>query len=187
MSYERLRGRLEHADRGLDRRSGDDVARHHRQLVEQRLLLGGVGRSPTDGGKSFSPVFLSRSSLAGNPGMKIGWFGHWTTPHRGFDGLLPTFPVLDLHHRLDPAADVEVAFDVEIARIERGDEVVGDAVRDRFVERAFIAVRPEIELERLQLDALLHRACSGCGSWRSRAAPVIGQRQVNSGASKAIS
>ena len=66
-------------------------------------------------------------------------------------------PVLHLHHGLDAAADVEVAFDVEVARVERGDEIVGDPVRDRLVERPFVAIRPEIELQRLQLDALLVR------------------------------
>src|SRR5438270_6191581 len=66
-------------------------------------------------------------------------------------GLLP---VLDLHHGLDPAADVEVAFDVEGSRVEGGDEIVGDAIRDGLVEGAFIAIRPEIKLQRFQLDAL---------------------------------
>ena len=32
-------------------------------------------------------------------------------------------------------------------------EVVEDAIGDRFVESAFVAVRPDVELQRLQLDA----------------------------------
>src|SRR5437763_1258828 len=79
---------------------------------------------------------------------------YWSIDAGRIAGLLP---VLDLHHGLDAAADVEVAFHVEIARLEGGDEVVGDAIGDRLVEGAFIAIRPEIELQRLQLDALLIR------------------------------
>src|SRR5205807_7218082 len=79
---------------------------------------------------------------------------YWSIDAGRIAGLLP---VLDFHHGLDAAADVEVAFHVEIARLERGDEVVRDPVRDRLVEGAFIAIRPEIELQRLQLDALLIR------------------------------
>jgi len=47
--------------------------------------------------------------------------------------------VSDLHDRLDAAAYVKVAFDFEITRIEQRDQIVGDAIRDRFVKRALIA------------------------------------------------
>jgi len=47
--------------------------------------------------------------------------------------------MLNLHLRLDPAADIEVAFHLEESGIDRGDDVVGDAVRHRFVERSFVA------------------------------------------------
>jgi dipeptidyl aminopeptidase/acylaminoacyl peptidase len=40
--------------------------------------------------------------------------------------LLPLFAVFDCDRRLDPAADVEVALDLDPARRERGDEIVGD-------------------------------------------------------------
>src|SRR5205807_8466150 len=78
--------------------------------------------------------------------------------------------VLDFHQGRDAAADVEVAFDVEIARVERGNEVVGAAIGDRLVEGAFIAIRPEIELQRLQLDAFLigHVADADGGKVRLR-------------------
>src|SRR5205085_7750748 len=52
-------------------------------------------------------------------------------------------------------ADVEVALHFDEARVERGDEVVGDPVRDRLVERPLVAEGPEVELERLQLHAAL--------------------------------
>jgi hypothetical protein len=38
--------------------------------------------------------------------------------------------MLDLHDGLDPAADEQVAFNVAIARVEGGDETVGDAIRE---------------------------------------------------------
>ena len=45
--------------------------------------------------------------------------------------------------------------------IDRGeiaaDEVIADLIRDRFVERAFVAVAPQVELQALELDAQLVR------------------------------
>src|SRR5436309_8677578 len=104
---------------------------------------------PGDGGKTVRPL-ASRNSLAGNPGMKMTGFRVMSASQLlgvTRSSLSLPFAVLDLHLRLDPAADVEVALDLEEARGERGDEVVGDAVRDRLVERPLVAERPEVELE----------------------------------------
>src|SRR5687767_5289645 len=58
---------------------------------------------------------------------------------------------------VDAAADGEVALDGHLERLGRGDEIVEDPVRDVLVEGALVAVAPEVELERLQLDAELIR------------------------------
>jgi hypothetical protein len=47
--------------------------------------------------------------------------------------------MLHFDGRLDPAANVEVAFHLQEARIDGIDQVIGDPVRDRFVERPFVA------------------------------------------------
>src|ERR1041385_2784135 len=85
----------------------------------------------SDGGKTVRPL-RSRSSLAGNPGIKR-------------IGLLA---MLHLHLRLDTATHVEIAFDLDEPRVERADQIVGDAIGHRFMKRAFIAIRPQIELQR---------------------------------------
>ena len=61
--------------------------------------------------------------------------------------------VLDDDGGVDAAADVEVAFDAGAAGVDGGDQVLEDAVGDRLVEGALVAVRPEVELPGLQLDA----------------------------------
>src|SRR5581483_11716542 len=66
-----------------------------------------------------------------------------------------SLPVLNTNLRFDSAANIEIALDFDEARIERANEIVGDAIRDRLVKRALIAIRPEIQLERFQLDAFL--------------------------------
>src|SRR5207249_4563575 len=63
--------------------------------------------------------------------------------------------VLGDDHGVDAAADREVPLHPEVARREHGDQVVEDAVGDRLVEVALVAERPQVQLERLQLDALL--------------------------------
>src|SRR6266849_312692 len=52
---------------------------------------------------------------------------------------------------LDAAADVEVADDLDPAGAGGGGEVVEDTVGDVLVEGALLPVRPEVELQRLQL------------------------------------
>jgi hypothetical protein len=58
---------------------------------------------------------------------------------------------------VDPTAHHEVALDRQAARLRRGDEVVDDLVGDGLVERALVAVRPQVELQALELDAQLIR------------------------------
>ena len=89
------------------------------------------------------------SRAGGDPGYP-GLFGPPSVPPARKPRRLA---VLDLHLRLDPAAHVEVALHLQEARRQRGDQIVGDAVRHRLVERSLVAERPEVELERLQLDA----------------------------------
>ncbi len=48
---------------------------------------------------------------------------------------------------LDAAADVEVSLDFDPAGGDGGDEVVEDPIGDGFVEGAFVAEGPEVELE----------------------------------------
>lgn len=55
----------------------------------------------------------------------------------------------------DAAADVELGGEAHESRLGRGDQVVEDAVGDVLVEVAFLAERPHVELQALQLDALL--------------------------------
>ena len=54
---------------------------------------------------------------------------------------------------VNAAADVEFAGDFHPSGGAGGDQVVEDLVGDRFVKSAFVAVGPEIELERFELDA----------------------------------
>src|SRR5689334_1408177 len=58
---------------------------------------------------------------------------------------------------VETAAHVELANHGRFTRLDGGDDVVKDLVGDRFVERALVAERPEVELVRLQLDAELVR------------------------------
>src|SRR5690554_3132363 len=71
------------------------------------------------------------------------------------DVLLPR--IFRLHDRMQAAADVEVADNGRPAWVDRGDQVVEDLVGDLLVEGALVAVRPEVQLERLQLHDLLVR------------------------------
>ena len=97
----------------------------------------------------------------------------------------PLLPVFRDDRRVDPAAHLELALDARASGRDRRHQVVEDPVRDRLVERALVAVRPEVELPRLELDAEL----SGTYSTRMVAKsgwPVLGHRQVNSGHSNLI-
>src|SRR6266849_9771478 len=49
---------------------------------------------------------------------------------------------------------MEAGGEAQKPRREQLDEVVADPVRDRFVEGAFVAEGPDVELEAFQLDAL---------------------------------
>ena len=82
--------------------------------------------------------------------------------------------------RVDAAAHAEFGAQAHEARRSGGDQVVEDAVGHGFVERAFVAIAPDVQFERFQFDAGSVRhvfemqvAKSGC--------PVFGHRQVNSG------
>src|SRR5437867_677879 len=59
------------------------------------------------------------------------------------------------HDRADAAADVELAGDGDAAGGDGLHDVVEDDVGHVLVEVPLVAERPEVELERLQLDALL--------------------------------
>src|SRR5687768_2882682 len=59
----------------------------------------------------------------------------------------------DGHGGCDPTTHPELASYRDRARLDRGYEVVANLVRYRFVERALIAVAPQVELQALELDA----------------------------------
>src|SRR5216683_4573175 len=61
------------------------------------------------------------------------------------------------HHRLDVAADVEVADDLDVTGIEQADEVIEDPVDRGLVEHLLIAELVDVQLQRLQLDQLAVR------------------------------
>src|SRR5438128_5362511 len=61
--------------------------------------------------------------------------------------------MLDFDSRVDAAANEKIPLHFDPPRIERGDEIIGDPIRHRFVECPLISVGPEIELERLELYA----------------------------------
>src|SRR5438477_8292371 len=90
----------------------------------------------SDGGKTVRPL-RSRSSLAGKPGMK----------------RIGLFAMLDFNPSLDSTPNEKIALHFDEARVERANQIVGDAVGDRLVKCALIAIRPEVQLQRLELDA----------------------------------
>src|SRR5512138_1118648 len=57
------------------------------------------------------------------------------------------------HRGGDPAAHVEARFEAHQPRLRRAHQIIEDAVGHRLVECAFVAIGPDVELERLQLDA----------------------------------
>jgi hypothetical protein len=61
--------------------------------------------------------------------------------------------ILDIHVRADSAAGGEGGGDFHRARLRRSDQVVQNAVRYVFVERAFAAIALQVKLERLELEA----------------------------------
>ena len=63
--------------------------------------------------------------------------------------------VFGLNRCVDSTADVEVAGHSHLSRPADLYEVVENPIDDRLVESSLIAIRPEIELERLKLDAKL--------------------------------
>src|SRR3990172_183515 len=56
-------------------------------------------------------------------------------------------------HRVNPPADVEIGNQLHRPWLARPDQIVQDTIRDRFVKMAFVPERPEVELERFQLNA----------------------------------
>src|SRR6478609_2383911 len=62
--------------------------------------------------------------------------------------------VLGNHAGVDAATHAEARLELHVARLRRGRQVVEDAVGDGLVESAFVAERPDVELERFQLNAL---------------------------------
>lgn len=63
----------------------------------------------------------------------------------------------DHHCGVDAAAYIEAALHPHEARAAGGDQIIQQAVCDRFVKGALIPERCDVELERFQLDALLVR------------------------------
>src|SRR5690606_40421805 len=59
------------------------------------------------------------------------------------------------HHRPDPASHEEIPHDFAEDGVHRRHQVVEDLVGHRLVESPFVAVAPEVELEALELHALL--------------------------------
>ena len=51
------------------------------------------------------------------------------------------------------AAHIEFGSEAHISRLQGGSQVIEYTVGDGFVERAFVAVRPDVELEAFKLDA----------------------------------
>jgi hypothetical protein len=57
--------------------------------------------------------------------------------------------------RMNAAADIEIADDGHLARLAGLNEIVENLVDHGFVESAFVAIGPQIELQRFELDAKL--------------------------------
>jgi hypothetical protein len=57
--------------------------------------------------------------------------------------------------RMNAAADIEIADDDHLARLAGLNEIVENLVDHGFVESAFVAIGPQIELQRFELDAKL--------------------------------
>src|SRR5437899_2481243 len=73
--------------------------------------------------------------------------GYWR--HR----LPASFAVLALDIGEHAAAYVELGAQTHVTRLGCGDEIAQNTVGHVFVELAFVAIRPDVELERLKLDA----------------------------------
>src|SRR3989304_2215921 len=70
-------------------------------------------------------------------------------------GLFRVLAVGGLDLGLDAAAHVEVAHYLDPARLGGGGKVVQDPVGDVLMEGPLVPVRPDVELERLELDQVL--------------------------------
>jgi hypothetical protein len=57
--------------------------------------------------------------------------------------------------RMNATADIEIADDGHLARLAGLNEIVENLVDHGFVESAFVAIGPQIELQRFELDAKL--------------------------------
>src|SRR5215467_5853180 len=69
-------------------------------------------------------------------------------------GLPPRLSALGDNGGKDPAAHVEAGREAQVTRPDRGVQVIGDLVGHRLVKSPAVAERPDIELERFELDAL---------------------------------
>ena len=79
--------------------------------------------------------------------------------------------------RMNAAAHIEVADHGHFARLARLNEIVENLVDHGFVESAFVAIGPQIELQRFKLDAELDRERSGFESWRNPAVRCADKRR----------
>jgi len=57
------------------------------------------------------------------------------------------------HRRTNASTDIKCPFHLHPTRTTRGNKIVHNLIRHRFVERPFISITPQIEFERLELDA----------------------------------
>src|ERR1700752_1852683 len=78
----------------------------------------------------------------------------WISGQRDRGWWLPTrLSALGDNGGEDPAAHVEARREAQVPRLDRGVQVIGDLVRHGFVKGAAVAERPDVELERFELDA----------------------------------
>jgi len=67
--------------------------------------------------------------------------------------LLLASCVVDNHHRVNAATNVEVALDTRSTWLRGGDQIIQDLVGDGLVKRSLVAVGPQVELPRFQFHA----------------------------------
>jgi len=93
--------------------------------------------------------------------------------------------ILRNHGGANATTDVEVTLDAGTPRMNRRHQVVQDAVDDGLVKGTLVAVRPQVQLPRLELDAKLvgHVLDANRGEIGLTG---LGTKQVNSGVSQRI-
>ncbi len=113
-------------------------------------------RSAGRGDRNRSLLPLPQTTQAGEGDAKRARESPTTVrprPAKRGEGLSLLLAVLGDDRRPDPATHVERAFDARATRADGCDQVVEDPVGHRFVERAVVTVRPEVQLPGLELDA----------------------------------